>query len=162
MGDPIFITWVLSHWYQGKYVIKSIYHYYSNLIDPKSRHIWLTVADHQIHTQCFASQVIWWSVPLPVKAAKFRPLSREGSLSCHTCCDTGPQFFRSHPKDSPILSPLTTHKGMWRIYSYLDPHGPPIQSPLTTHKGVWRTYSNPNPHGYLEKLIPNTEKYSFL
>jgi hypothetical protein len=36
-------------------------------------------------------------------------LSREGSLSCHTCCDTGPQFFRSHPKDRPIQSPLTTH-----------------------------------------------------
>jgi hypothetical protein len=31
-----------------------------------------------------------------------RPLSREGSLSCHTCCDTGPRFFRSHPKDGPI------------------------------------------------------------
>jgi hypothetical protein len=37
------------------------------------------------------------------RAAKFRPilpyvrrsgpLSREGSLSCHTCCNTGPQFF---------------------------------------------------------------------
>jgi hypothetical protein len=23
--------------------------------------------------------------------------SREGSLSCHTCCDTGPRFFWSHP-----------------------------------------------------------------
>jgi hypothetical protein len=29
-------------------------------------------------------------------------LSREGSLSYHTCCDTGPRFFRSHPKDRPI------------------------------------------------------------
>jgi hypothetical protein len=26
----------------------------------------------------------------------------QGSSSCHTCCDTGPQFFRSHPKDHPI------------------------------------------------------------
>jgi hypothetical protein len=26
-------------------------------------------------------------------------LSREGSLSCHTYCDTGPRFIRSHPKD---------------------------------------------------------------
>jgi hypothetical protein len=37
------------------------------------------------------------------RAAKFRPMvSREGyfSLSCHTCCDTGPRFFfSSHPKD---------------------------------------------------------------
>jgi hypothetical protein len=29
-------------------------------------------------------------------------LSREGSLWCHTCCDTGPQFFRSHSKNSSI------------------------------------------------------------
>jgi hypothetical protein len=49
-------------------------------------------------------------------------LSREGSLSCHTCCDTGPRFFRSHPKDRPIQSPLTAHMGMWRIYSNPDPH----------------------------------------
>jgi hypothetical protein len=51
------------------------------------------------------------------------PLSREGSLSCHTCCNTGPRFFRSHPNDRPIQSPLTTHEGMWRIYSNPDPHG---------------------------------------
>jgi hypothetical protein len=52
-----------------------------------------------------------------------RPFSREGSLSCHTCCDTGPRFFRSHPKDRTIQLPLTTHKGMWRIYSNPDRHG---------------------------------------
>jgi hypothetical protein len=46
----------------------------------------------------------------------------EGSLSCHTCCDTGPWFFRSHPKNRPIQSPVTKHKGMWRIYSNLDPY----------------------------------------
>jgi hypothetical protein len=51
------------------------------------------------------------------------PLSRVGSLSCHTSCDTGPRFFRSHPKDRPIQLSLTTHKGMWRIYSTPDPHG---------------------------------------
>jgi hypothetical protein len=39
-----------------------------------------------------------------------------------TCCDTEPRFFRSHPKDNPILLPRTTHKGMWRIYSHPDPH----------------------------------------
>jgi hypothetical protein len=39
-----------------------------------------------------------------------RPLSREGSLSCHTCCDTGPQPFRSHSKDRPIQLPLMTRK----------------------------------------------------
>jgi hypothetical protein len=68
--------------------------------------------------------------PLSVKGCKIQtyarnsgPLSREGSLSCHTCCETGPQFLRSHPKVSPIQSPLTTHKGMWRIYSNPDPFG---------------------------------------
>jgi hypothetical protein len=50
-------------------------------------------------------------------------LSREGSISCHTCCNTGPRFFRSHPKDRSIQSPLTTHEGMWRIYYNPDPHG---------------------------------------
>jgi hypothetical protein len=44
-------------------------------------------------------------------------------MTCHTCCDTGPRFFPSHPKDCPIQSPLMTHRGMWRIYSYPDPHG---------------------------------------
>jgi hypothetical protein len=31
-------------------------------------------------------------------------------------------FFRSRPKDRPIYSPLTTHKGMWKIYSNPDLH----------------------------------------
>jgi hypothetical protein len=64
--------------------------------------------------------------PLPVKGCKIYarrpgPLNREGSLSCHICCDTGPRFFRSHPKDRPIQSPLATQEGMWRIYSNPDP-----------------------------------------
>jgi hypothetical protein len=35
------------------------------------------------------------------------------------------RFLRSHPKDRPIQSPLTTHEGvsLCRIYSNLDPHG---------------------------------------
>jgi hypothetical protein len=35
-------------------------------------------------------------------AQRSRPLSREGSLLCHTCCDTGPQYFLSHPKGRPF------------------------------------------------------------
>ena len=27
----------------------------------------------------------------------------DGSLSCHTCCDTGPRFKRSHPKNQITL-----------------------------------------------------------
>jgi hypothetical protein len=50
------------------------------------------------------------------------PLNREESLSCHTCCDTGPQFFLSDLKDRPVQSPLMTNMGMWRTYSNLDPH----------------------------------------
>jgi hypothetical protein len=67
--------------------------------------------------------------PLPVKGCKFsgyarrsEPLSREGALLCHTCCDMGPRFFRSHSIDGPSQSPLTTNKGMWRIYSNSDSH----------------------------------------
>jgi hypothetical protein len=37
--------------------------------------------------------------------------------------DTGPRFFRSHPKERPIQSSLTTRKGMRRTYSNPDPHG---------------------------------------
>ena len=29
---------------------------------------------------------------------RLRSLCREGSLSCHSCCDTGPRFYRSHLK----------------------------------------------------------------
>jgi hypothetical protein len=70
---------------------------------------------------CFTSR----SRIFHLRAAKFRRRAFEqgGTLSCHTCCDTGPRFFQSHPKDCPIQLPLPTHKGMWRIYSNPDPHG---------------------------------------
>jgi hypothetical protein len=49
---------------------------------------------------------IWRLSPLPVAGLQIfayvqrtGPLSTEGSLSCHTFCDTGPRFIRSHPKD---------------------------------------------------------------
>jgi hypothetical protein len=41
----------------------------------------------------------------------------------NTCCDTGPWFFRFHPKDRPSQSPFTTRMGMLRTYSNPDPHG---------------------------------------
>jgi hypothetical protein len=47
----------------------------------------------------------------------------QGSLSCHTCCGTGPHFSPFNPKDRPIHSPHTTRKGVWRTYSNPDPHG---------------------------------------
>jgi hypothetical protein len=70
--------------------------------------------------------LIWWRHHCRWRAAKFRLRAFEqglGSLSCHTCCYMGHRFFHSHPKDRPIQSPLTTHEGMWRVYSNLDPYG---------------------------------------
>jgi hypothetical protein len=49
------------------------------------------------------------------------PLSREVSLSCYTCCDTGPGFLWSPLKDRLIQSPLPTRKGVWRIHFNPDP-----------------------------------------
>jgi hypothetical protein len=50
-------------------------------------------------------------------------LSREGSFSCHTCCDMGHPFFRSHLIDCPIKSPSSYDARMvWRIYSNPDHH----------------------------------------
>jgi hypothetical protein len=79
---------------------------------------------------------IWETSPLPVKDCKLKvyvqrysgvpysgPLGREGSLSCHTCCATGPHFSLSHPKDRSIQSRFTTGKRVWRTYSNPDPHG---------------------------------------
>ena len=42
-----------------------------------------------------------------------RPLTREGSLSCHTFCDTRLRFSWSRPKDPPppFKSPFTTSNG---------------------------------------------------
>jgi hypothetical protein len=37
----------------------------------------------------------------------------------------GLSIFPVSSKDHPIQSPITTHKGMWRIYSNPDPHGSP-------------------------------------
>jgi hypothetical protein len=60
------------------------------------------------HTSNFSA--IWRLSPLPVTglqilayARRSGPLSREGSLSCHTYSDTGPRFIQSHPKDRHLL-----------------------------------------------------------
>jgi hypothetical protein len=75
--------------------------------------------------------------PLPEEssyARRSRPSSRKGSLSCYTCCDTGPRFFRSHPKGHPIKSPLPTRKRVRRIYPIPDSNGSP-NSRLLRHAG---------------------------
>jgi hypothetical protein len=65
----------------------------------------------------------------------FTSHSRILHLYGDACCDTWPRFFRSHPKDCPIQSPLTTHKGVWRTYSNLDPHGSPFSRLLRHTRG---------------------------
>ena len=37
--------------------------------------------------------------------------NKEGSLSCHRSCNTGPRFSLSHLKDRPILSRCTASEG---------------------------------------------------
>jgi hypothetical protein len=78
----------------------------------------------------------------PMHGRRSGPLSREGSLSCHTCCDMGPRFFLFHPKDSPIQSPLTTHEGMWRIYSNPDSHGDVAISDEVYHFNMLSTFDS--------------------
>ena len=67
--------------------------------------------------------------PLPVKDCKMLayvqhpwPLRREGSLSCHTCCDTGLWFLWSLLKDRSNVLPFTTSKEKTYRYSYPDTH----------------------------------------
>jgi hypothetical protein len=48
-------------------------------------------------------------------------LGAQGLFVLH-CCEKGSRFCRSHPKDRPIQSPLTTRKGMLRTCSNLGPN----------------------------------------
>jgi hypothetical protein len=67
--------------------------------------------------------------PLLVKGSKIKAydphsgtFSRDGSYRVTPTVTWNFGFFWSRPKDNPNQSPLTTHKGMWGIYSNLDPH----------------------------------------
>ena len=87
-----------------------IYGFMSNPAQEYFSYIEMSVSHHHC----------WW------KAAQFRPMlgaqdlwaGIEGSLSCHTYCDTVPQFFWPHPKNRPIQSPLTTHELLQFEYRY--------------------------------------------
>jgi hypothetical protein len=73
--------------------------------------------------------IVWLTVKgckIYAYAGRSGPLSRDGFLSCNTCCDMGSRFFLFPPKDRPIQSPFTTHMRMWRIYSYPDTYGSPL------------------------------------
>jgi hypothetical protein len=89
--------------------------------------------DWLFHVQLKKFSLIWRRHRYRWRAAKFRPmLGAQGLWAGRHLYRATPSvtrglgFFRSHPKDLLILSPLTTHKGMWRIYSYLDPRRSPF------------------------------------
>jgi hypothetical protein len=66
------------------------------------------------------------------------------------------RFFRSHPKDHPILlNRLLRHKGMWRIYSYPDPHG--LMEPHGLHR-----QTNSWKHGFVERRFFFKRKFPSL
>ena len=77
------------------------------------------------HDQEYFNYMNWRRHHYRWRAAKFRPMLGAQGLwagrSCHTCCDMEPWFIWSHPKERPIQSPFTTHKGIWRVYSNRDP-----------------------------------------
>jgi hypothetical protein len=86
------------------------------------------------------------------RAAKFRPMlgaqgqSREDLYRATPALTQGLGFSGLILRTAPIQSYLTTHKGMWRIYSNPgESSRVPIQSPLTTRKG---TYSYSGPHEF--------------
>jgi hypothetical protein len=91
----------------------------------------------QLYVPLKTFSFIWRRHHCRWRAAKFRlrVFKQEGSLSCYSSCDMGPQFFRSHPNDRTIQSPFTTHKGMWRIYCNLDSHRSLISRLLRHTKG---------------------------
>jgi hypothetical protein len=66
------------------------------------------------------------------------------SLSCHTCCETGPLIFRSYPNDHSIQPPLPTHKEMWRIYTNSDRQESPISHLLQNARRCWGPIPAPN------------------
>jgi hypothetical protein len=68
-------------------------------------------------------------------ARRSEPSSRDGSLSCHICSDTGPLSFWFYTKDRQFQWPLSTNKGMWRTHSNPDLHGSPF-SRLLLHTKV--------------------------
>jgi hypothetical protein len=80
------------------YVRSRIFHVYGDVI--------ITVEGLQNLSLCSVLRAFW--------------AGRDLYISYQTCCGTGPRFFRSHPKDHPIQSPLKTRKGMRR--TYYNPH----------------------------------------
>jgi hypothetical protein len=75
-------------------------------------------------------------------------LSREGSLSFHTCCDTGPRFFPSHPHSASYDTPrgVSTYTFGYRRTAAQDFQNTPI------HMHVFNIL-NPYPFIYPDPVI---------
>jgi hypothetical protein len=116
------LTKVLSGWLPS--TIWTIYIISFTVTTSPKMKIWhFTKVDEWTHANVDEWAHANVAVDLQLSIKVWIRLSRERSLSCHTCFDMGPRFSRSHPKDRPIQSPLKTRKEMRRTYSYPDTHG---------------------------------------
>jgi hypothetical protein len=68
------------------------------------------------------------------------PLSRKGSLLCHTSCDTGPRFFQRTTPFSCILR--HTLRGCWESIQTLILTGPVEWNCLYTNRGIILPWPN--------------------
>ena len=67
-------------------------------------------------------------------------LKREGSLSCHTCCDTGPRLTWSHSKDCPQIHAFYSTRDLLSM----DLHGLSLKKKHQKRDLVNTTVSNEN------------------
>jgi hypothetical protein len=84
---------------------------------------------------------------------------RSGHLRRMNLCHTIPtatrdiyRFFQSHPKDRPIQLPLTTRKGMWRIYSPGSSRAL-YKKIYAINSRIFQNYSSSNIHTYIQYSI---------
>ena len=68
--------------------------------------MWLIVYCLSSHSRIFHSYgdvtITGERLQILTYTRRLRPLSSEGSLACHTCCDTGHPFLRSSPRTRDI------------------------------------------------------------
>ena len=73
---------------------------------PKNSIDWLIVYCLSSHSRIFHSYgdvtITGERLQILTYTRRLRPLSSEGSLACHTCCDTGHPFLRSSPRTRDI------------------------------------------------------------
>ena len=62
---------------------------------------WLFVVFHPVEniSLILRRHHCWWRAANLDLCLALMAFSSEGYLACHTCCNTGPPFLRSHPKD---------------------------------------------------------------